>query len=192
MTHSQTKLIAPHRHGALAGIWRDFRRNKNGLAAVEFALLLPFMVGLYFAGVEVSNLLIVDRKVTAASNTVADLVAQDTLITNTEIQDIFLATRAILTPFPSNVLSVKLTSVVADNNNITTVAWSDALNDTPYAVGSSVTLPAGLTTPGSSVIMAEVAYNHTSPVGQFLTGTIQIQDRSFLRPRRTLQVLRSP
>ena len=200
MTQSWTQMSAVakmragrgYKHNALAGLWRDIRRDKGGVAALEFALLLPLMIGLYFAGIEISNLLIVDRKVTAASNTVADLVAQDTSINNTEMNDIFLATRAILTPFPSNVLSVKLTSVVADIGNVTTVAWSDALNDTPYAVGANITLPPGLTTPGSSVIMAEVSYTHTSPIGQFLTGPINIQDQAFLRPRRVLQVLRTP
>lgn len=171
---------------------REMWSDRRGVAATEFALLLPVMLTLYFAGIEISNLLIVDRKVTAASNTVADLVAQATVVDNTEMQNIFNATAAILTPFPPGNFSVVLTSVVADGSNNTTVAWSDALNAAARTPGSNMALPTGLTTPGSSVIVSEVTYNYTSPIAQFLTGPVGITDESYLRPRRTLQVLRTP
>lgn len=168
-----------------------FVRDRRGVAAVEFALLLPVIITLYFGGIEVADLLIIDRKVTNASNTVADLVTQMTVVNNNSMQDIFNATQAILTPYPGAALQVTVTSVVADLANNTTVAWSDGFNAAPRAVGSTIVLPAGLTTPGSSVIVSEVSYSYTNAIGQFL-GTITMTDESYLRPRRSLQIIRTP
>ena len=50
--------------------------DERGVSAVEFALLLPLMVTLYLGGVEVSQGLTIDRKVTLVARTVADLAAQ--------------------------------------------------------------------------------------------------------------------
>src|SRR5262249_34725949 len=57
---------------------RRFARDKRGISAVEFAMLLPLMVTLYLGGVEVSQAVAIDRKVTLIARTVADLVAQVT------------------------------------------------------------------------------------------------------------------
>ncbi len=45
-------------------------------------MLLPLMVTLYLGGVEVSQAVAVDRKVTLVARTLGDLVAQATTITN--------------------------------------------------------------------------------------------------------------
>jgi hypothetical protein len=38
------------------------------------------------------------------------------------------------------------------------------------------------------VIVAEVSYTYTPPVGEFLTGGLTMQDTFYLRPRRSLTV----
>ena len=43
---------------------RRLLRDKRGISAVEFAMLLPLMVTLYLGGVEVSQAVAIDRKVT--------------------------------------------------------------------------------------------------------------------------------
>ncbi len=167
-----------------------WRRETGGLAAMEFALVLPVMVIFYFGSVEITQLLTIDRKVTKAASSVADLVAQSTALTTAEINDLFQATTSILAPYPQANLQITLTSVVADASNNTTVAWSDAFNAAPRGVGSTVTLPNGLTQPNGSVIMVEVSYTYTSVVGQFVTGGVTMDDTFYLAPRDSAQVQR--
>lgn len=167
-----------------------FKRNE-GTSSVEFALLLPLMLSIYFGAVEFSNALLADRKLNKTGSAVADLVAQAVVIDDNLMDDIFDASTTIMEPFGSTTLTVVVASVVADENSVTTVDWSDALNGSAFAPGSPYILPPGLATAGSSVIVAEATYTYTSPIGQYLTGGITFTNQYFLRPRRTSAVGRT-
>ncbi len=56
----------------LSQFWRDAR----GVSAVEFALIAPVMITLLLGSVELSDVMIADRKATSVASTTADLVAQ--------------------------------------------------------------------------------------------------------------------
>ncbi len=165
--------------------------RNEGTSSVEFALLLPVMISIYFGAVEISNALIADRKLNKTGSAVADLVAQAVVVDDNLMDDIFDASTTIMEPFGSATLTVVVASVVADENNVTRIDWSDAYNGTAYAEGSPYTLPPGLTSAGTSVIVAEARYTYTSPIGEYLTGGLTFSNRYFLRPRRTSAVGRS-
>lgn len=173
--------------GAL-GRLRRWRGDERGISAVEFALILPIMLTMYIGAVEFSHALTIDRRVTAVASAAADLVAQAEQVSDSDLNDIFEASTTIMMPYSATPISIVLTSVVADEENRTKVAWSAAHNGTPHAEGTDFTVPDGLTQPFSSVIVAEVSYNYTPPVGEFLTGGITMTDKFYLRPRRSLTV----
>jgi Flp pilus assembly protein TadG len=52
------------------------RRDRRGLAAVEFALVVPLMLVLFFGALEFSSGVAVDRKVTLVARTLSDLTTQ--------------------------------------------------------------------------------------------------------------------
>ena len=163
-------------------------KDERGLGAVEFALIVPIMISMYLGAVEFGHALTIDRRVTSVASSTADLTAQVETVDNSAVSDIFLAASSILTPYDEAPLSIVLASVVADADNNTTVEWSCAQNGTPHPTDSAYTLPAGLTQPFSSVIVAEVSYVYNPPVGQHLTGGITLTETFYLRPRRSLTV----
>lgn len=167
---------------------RAWRRDERGLSAVEFALILPIMITLYIGVVEFSHALTIDRRVTAVASAAADLVAQSEEVSDSDLLDIFTAASSVMLPYSAVPISIVLTSVVADEDNETTVDWSSAHNGTAHAENSDFALPDGLTQPFSSVIVAEVSYTYDPPVGQFLTGGVNLTDTFYLRPRRSLTV----
>lgn len=170
-----------------------FARDTGAIGAVEFALIFPVMLTIYFGVAEMTNALIVQRRVTMIAQTAADLVAQAASVTNSDMTDIMAASTAIMQPFSTGPIKIKITSVVADSTNKTKVAWSDAKNTTARTVGSTVTLPSGLTSAGTSVIYAEVSYAYVSPVvGQVLESGIAMGDQAYLKPRRSVTVARVP
>lgn len=170
----------------------QFGRDKRGVSAVEFAVVLPFMAMLYLGGTALTQGIIIKRKVVMVSHTVGDLVARDNSLTNAEITAVFDAAKAVFAPYAwSSLLQIKVSSVRVNAAGTATVAWSDAFQDTARATNSTVTLPAGLNTPNTTVIWAEVSYNYTPPVGgAFTGGALTLTDRLFIRPRLVTCVTR--
>ena len=164
--------------------------DSTGLAAVEFALIVPLMLLFYLGSFEATNMLTANRRVTAVAYTAADLAAQATSISDADMADIFSASSTILSPFPVSPLTVRITSVVANASNSPRVAWSDGFQTTPLAEGSTVTLPPGLVTPGTSVIMTEVTYGYGSPLSSAVTETVNFSETAYLKPRRAITVTR--
>ncbi len=172
----------------ISSFWLRLCVDRSGVSAVEFALIAPVMIAILFATIEVSLLLTADRKVTQATSAVADLVAQDDIITADEIIDIFTASSAIMQPYDITGLQMRVTSVLMDVDGTVTVDWSEGQHIAPLMPGSNVNVPAGILQPNSSIIMAEVTYNYTSTLGTFLTAPIGLSDSFYLRPRRSQSV----
>jgi Flp pilus assembly protein TadG len=173
---------------------RRFIRENGGLAAIEFAFILPVMVIMFLGTVEVSNYVTAARRVAAIASTGADLAAQDASLSNADMNDIFGALTTIMDPLAPAVAKIRITSVVADANGTTyRVAWSDARNDVPRSVGSVVSaadFPAGLLAAYQGAIMCEVTYGYDPMFATFLTRT-ELTDKFYLKPRKSLTVART-
>lgn len=170
---------------------RRFVRDQRGASALEFALLLPVLIGLYLGAVEVNNALTVYRRTAQVAVTAADLTAQVRSVTKDDIADIQAASTSILTPYATAPLRIVLSSVVADNNNVATVEWSCANTGAARSKGSTYTVPTGLTDPTTSVIVAEVTYAFQPLVGLstfFSPGSFTMAQTFYARPRRSLKV----
>jgi Flp pilus assembly protein TadG len=170
---------------------RSLTRDQRGVSAVEFAMLLPLMITLYLGGVEVSQGISIDRKVTLTARTVADLVSQFTSINNAGMTNILNASSAVLSPYPVNNLQVTVSLVSIDANSKVTVTWSDTLNGTARAKGSAVTLPAALVVPNTSLVWSEVQYAYKPTIGYVITGTMTLKDQLYMRPRLSDTITRT-
>jgi Flp pilus assembly protein TadG len=172
------------------GLLRRFLRDKRGVSAIEFAFAAPVMITLYFGIVEISDRLMADRKATTLASTAADLVAQDDEITDSEMADVLNATVSVLLPMNPANATVRITSIVADVDGETTVAWSDALNTSAHSPGATIEVPDGLVSPGGSVIFAETSFTHTSTTGIVIQDSRTVTDQFYLRPRRSETITR--
>jgi Flp pilus assembly protein TadG len=162
---------------------RRFTRNTQGVSAVEFALLLPLMLTMYLGGAEVSQAIATSRKVTLVSRAVADLASQSSSITNASMTNILNASTAVISPYASSNLKVTVSQVKIDGNGAATVEWSDTLGGTAHASGESVTLPAALKVANTWLIWSEAEFSYVPTFGSGLTGSLQLQDRMYMRPR---------
>jgi Flp pilus assembly protein TadG len=148
------------------------------------------MLSLYLGAVEISQGIGADRKVTLTARTVADLVSQVTSVSNSDMTNSLNAASTVMAPFPSGNLKVVVSSVKIDGQGNATISWSDTLNGTARAKGASVTLPAALNVPNSSLIWSEVQYNYTPVIGYIVTGSMNLKDQIYMRPRMSDCVLR--
>lgn len=116
----------------------DFAYCRNGIAATEFALILPLMALLFFGMLEASDLLTMKRKVANAANSLVDLVSQEPTIEAAEVNDSITGIRRLLEPASASDFSVRIVSLVkgANPGDPVTVHWSlDENGDEPYAPG---------------------------------------------------------
>ena len=159
------------------------------MAAAEFALILPVMLVLVFGSIEVTNALICKTDVSTMAGTASDLVAQETQVGQTDINNVFSALSAMLYPYSTTSAGIVITSVIDDGHGGGKVDWSQAYNGIPRSKGTPVTVPTGLITTGGSVIMSEVTYTYT-PVSTWLVKyPITMSNRFYSHPRRVAQVL---
>lgn len=188
------KTTSRHRTGFLRCLNRrleQLRRDETGVSAVEFALIAPVMLTLYFGAVEVSQAVGADRKVTLTARTVADLVSRVSTINNADMSNTLAASSSVMVPFSASNLKVTVSSVTIDANGKATIAWSDTLNGTARSVGSTITLPAALNVPNTSLIWSEVKYSYTPTIGYVVTGTLTLTDQIYMRPRLSNSVVRT-
>jgi Flp pilus assembly protein TadG len=163
---------------------RSFRKEKRGVAALEFALIAPFMIALWLGSAELSQGFTIDRKVSQASSVLADLVTQQSNITGAEMNDFMDATMAIMMPYNVNNLSIEIAGVSIDNDGATRVEWSETRNGSAAAVGGQYAVPQALALPNSFLVVAQLSYEHTPATAHVISGSITLSDSFFLRPRR--------
>jgi Flp pilus assembly protein TadG len=161
-----------------------FVRSQRGVAAVEFAIALPFMLLLYLGGIEVSQAVSVHRMTALTASTVANLVTQySTISASQDMPDILNASGAVLTPYPVANAVVTVSCITIDNTGKATVAWSKSLNGAPRAVGQVIALPAALDVPNTTVVLGEATYAYTPIFGYLPMGTLNLNSSVYMLPR---------
>jgi Flp pilus assembly protein TadG len=167
---------------------KRFLKDGAGAAAVEFAIIAPVMIVMYFGLAELTQAMMAQRRTSHTGSTIGDLVAQGGSTTPAELSDIFTVGGAIVAPFPTAPLSMRISSITADVNDVAKVDWSVASNMTPLAKGTVVTPPASALAAGQSVIESDVKYVYNSPVNYVLPTPITFTNTYYLRPRVSNQV----
>ena len=170
---------------AFRSLLRRLKRRQGGVAAVEFAFILPIMVTLFFGLVETTQGVMIDRKVTMLNRTLADIASQSPSVNDTERTNIFGAAKTTIAPFPENSVGMTFSSVVIAANGTAKVCWTESQGMTGLSPGATITLPTGLNVPSSSLIISKSNYPYTPAVGYTLTGTINIGNSPiYMRPRQ--------
>lgn len=145
-TSRHLELVVRARSACLAFARRARRlgRGEGGIAAVEFALILPLMLALYFGCVVLAQGLEVGRKVQLLSRTLADITAQTMpqigqsgpTLADSDLTNIFGASQSVLYPF-TGATTMTISEIVFDNIGGTSgvcceakVVWSVATGST--------------------------------------------------------------
>ncbi|HEY5409441.1 MAG TPA: TadE/TadG family type IV pilus assembly protein [Caulobacteraceae bacterium] len=169
-------------------VLRRIRRDQRGAAAVEFALLAPIMIVIYFGLVETCEAVLAERKADHVASAIGDLVAQSTGVSASDITDIFSIGNTIMSPFATSTLQMRVTSLSLNTAGNPAVTWSyGAGGMAALSAGTAKTLPITITA-GDSVIMSEVKYQYDSPLKYVVPNALTYNEVYYLRPRQVSQI----
>ena len=170
-----------------------FARDRDGMSAVEFALIMPMMIVLFFGTIEISSAFSAHRKVSMAAQTLADLTSRSTSVKDTDIANFRVILNAMITPFSTTPLKATVTQLYIDpNSGVARAQWSKG--DVPITQGAPVAIPAALIgrdlagkiLVNQYLIYSTVSYQYVPAVGQVIVKSgVKLDDTSYTRPRQS-------
>ena len=200
------RLVSPR----IRQVAKRYRADNNGVAAIEFAFVVPIMFMMFVGAVELSQAVTVDRRVTQAASSVADLVARkETKITQNEISDIMKIGGYIMAPYSQTPLQVIVRNVSSSSADATKTktSWQCTFaatgpnaSPTCTCMNDAYTLPSGLVGTNDSVVVVDANYSYTPLVFDYFLkqgmtqgpggpGTYLLSERIFMKPRGQAAVL---
>jgi Flp pilus assembly protein TadG len=166
------------------------RRDASGSAAVEFAVIVPIMLTLFFGVIEFSSGVAVDRKVTLVARTLSDLTSQSSTVTDTDLANFTITVKAIMTPYQGSLLNSTVSELYVDPTTLTAkVKWSKG--SAARGFDTTVTIPTALQIGGTYLIFAEADYTYTPTIGYVMKTAVKLSDFTYTRPRQSTCVMYS-
>jgi len=174
---------------------RKIRRDTKGVAAIEFALLLPILIALLIGCLEVTFKIWSTQKAEKLAVTISDIVAQSTSVTGEDLNSLTGAVDKIMDPFPfgDDEGRVVISSIyVEQDETIAKVNWqcfypADGTYNATSEFGAKdadADLPAGFSlNPRDNVIVAEVFYQYHPIAPGLLFDESVVYRRALFKPR---------
>lgn len=157
-------------------------RDRRGSAAVEFAFIVPIVLALYFGMVEATQALLANRRASAVTTAVGDLVTQQAQVSVADVNNIFNASTSIMKPFPSTQLAIRVTSIEINATGNPVQKWT---RDNGKAIPTTdvSTVAQSMRTPNTAVLRAETIYTYRTPFQRMLPGVFTFRHKMDLAPR---------
>jgi Flp pilus assembly protein TadG len=190
---------------SISNIWlaarrkaRALARDSKGIAATEFAVIVPIMLVMFFGTVEFSSGVAVDRKVTLIARTLSDLTSQAlNTVNDAYLQNVFTASIAIMTPYPATPTTAQISQIYVDSSKVAKVVWSKGatigsaatqatLGNSTRNAGDTITIPPDLLVKQTYLILSEVSYLYTPTIGYVMAKAgVNLNDVAYTRPRQS-------
>jgi len=169
---------------------KAFTRHDRGIAATEFALVLPFLLLLLMGVIEFSNVMTVERKLLNAMQSAADLIGTKVDVTDADLTEIFTAAQLTMSPFSTTPMTIGIASVrFDDTTGAATLDWSSGWNG--GSVVNPTTLAVGHGEAGASIIIVSGVYTYTPMIELIIPSAMSLEEVSYMRPRKVDYIIKN-
>lgn len=181
--------ISTLKSGLLRGVAK-IHRNEDGLAAIEFAILAPLLISMYFGLAEIASAVAMDRSVSHATNVIGDLASQTSNVDKTDLEDVLSATLRVMNVENVSGATVQLDSWARDSDGKNTLIGSAVMNSGSAALPSfdPAEVDDSMMNENSGILVARIAYNYSPLKLMYLKQDITMSDTFILKPRRSSEV----
>lgn len=167
------------------------RRDEEGVAAIEFAIIAPLMITMYFGLAEIATAIGADRKISHGTNVAGDLVTQNAEMTSADIEEALAAAVRVMDVPDARKVTIDMRSFVKDTDgNVTSegiVQMNAGANKLPSFNASS--LDERILNENSGVVVTRVAYTYSPLKLRFFDTDITLSETFMLKPRRSDAVI---
>jgi len=164
------------RHGGVFGLWRRYRADRRGVAAVEFALIVPLLLMLYLGTMEISSGVSLNKRVARVASTTADLVTQQSVVDKDRLEAIMKVGESILFPYQADTPRITIVGIDVDDDHALggQIVWSRRMNkdgsfDGGWPAGDETWVPDRLRIDETFVVMVQVEIRYL-PLITWVTG----------------------
>jgi Flp pilus assembly protein TadG len=164
-------------------------RDRSGIAATEFAMVVPIMLVLFFGVVEITNGIAAYRNVSLMTHTNSDLTSQSKSVQDSDLTSFFAASTGVMYPYVTSPTDPNLKQSIVElwvNSSLQArVQWAVNSDGSPGATpGTVVNIPASLQVANTYVIYSSVSYLYVPRVGYVMNRTgVTLRDFAYTRPR---------
>ena len=184
----KSALRATSSRFSLRAYTRRFRDDEDGIAAIEFAIIAPIMIGMYFGLAEIAHAISTDRRISHGTNVAGDLATQQPELLGADIEEVLAAALRVMDIPDVDQVSIDMESFILPaagqpaesqgrirlNNGIGNFANFDTTNLDPKLLNEN-----------SGVVVTRVKYNYTPLEFRFIDSTVTLQETFLLKPRRS-------
>lgn len=172
---------------------KRFWRNEQAIAAVEFAIVLPVLITLFYGMIEVTRYILITQKVEKLAHSVADMAAQGEVAKTADLNQVMAAAADVMKPYELTTNSrIIISSLYREpgSNTLPKVNWRYEGGGTLHAnsklglVGAKPTMPVTFTfTERENVIASEIYYEFSPLITNRFFGTKTVYRIAFYKPR---------
>ena len=154
-------------HRGVFSLWRRYRSDRSGVAAVEFALVVPLLLLLYLGTMEISSGVSLNKRLARVASTTADLVTQQSAVDRDRLEAIMKVGESILFPYTADAPRITIVGIDVDDDHPDggQIMWSRRMNkdgsfDDGWTAGDYTFVPARLRIDETFLVMvrAEIKY----------------------------------
>lgn len=180
----------------------SFTDDERGIAALEFAIIAPVILGVYLGLAELALVLSIDRQISQSASVAGDLATQTSKLETTDTADIVSAVLRVAGISNTSNYTLHLESFERDAGGTTTSLGSVVYNSSGSSWLKDVD-PDGISNSmfdeNSGIVIARVAYRY-SPMGlkntidgsdkkEFLPSVVTLSETFMLKPRQSATIV---
>ena len=169
-------------------------RDRSGVATIEFALIVPILLVIFFGSYETANLILAYMKLEDAAETAADLVAQakvNDVLQSTDFTNFTNAAEQVLSPLPTSGSQLQIAyASVTYSTGSPVIDWHVEVNGASALTINNISTSQDLANLGSettgstdSVVIAQLTYAYTSSFSHVLASAYTLSETAYNRPR---------
>lgn len=167
---------------------RRYRDDERGIAAIEFAIIAPIMITMYFGLAEIASAISVDRRISHGTNVAGDLSTQQPEIMDADIEEVISAALRVMDVPNIDQVSIDMESFILPAagqppESRGRIRLNSSVGN--FASFDATTLDTKLLNQNSGVVVTRVRYQYTPLEFRFFDSTITLEETFLLKPRRS-------